>query len=275
MKLSNYTFSKTKLNFAENFFNKNGFAIIKSFFNKTVIQKIKREIKKKIKEKNNFFYYEKINGKLKLRRIEKISDYSNKSREIIFSKRISKLIYKFEKKKFALFKDKLNFKYPGGQGYVPHIDGHFFWKDKNNNYQDGWKKYSDRFISIILPLDNSNIQNGCMYLANKNDTKKNLGSNFKQITKKLIINTPNLKKKDEKKFKFFPIQMKMGDICLFDWKCAHMSKKNISKSKNNFRMLFILTYCVKRKSSTNVRNQYYFGKLTSKNDLKNKSLLFQ
>ena len=29
----------------------------------------------------------------------------------------------------SLFKDKLNFKYPGGEGFLPHVDGHFYWID--------------------------------------------------------------------------------------------------------------------------------------------------
>ena len=82
-----------------------------------------------------FFYLENIDGeKKKLRRVEKISDFSLGCKKIINSKKIINYINSLTNKKNILFKDKLNFKYPKGEGYLPHIDGHFFWKDKNRNY---------------------------------------------------------------------------------------------------------------------------------------------
>ena len=58
-----------------------------------------------------------------------------------------------------MFKDKLNFKYPGGNGYKPHIDGHFLWSDKNkstnfvNNskvIQYNKKTFKSDFLDIFL-----------------------------------------------------------------------------------------------------------------------------
>jgi 2-aminoethylphosphonate dioxygenase len=268
MNKKEYTFNLFDNN-SKTFFKKNGFIILKNFFKKKDVINAKKEILKNIKEKKKFFYYEKINNGYRLRRIEKISDFSKKSKKIIFSKKIFDILYKLKKKKFVLFKDKLNFKYPGGQGYLPHIDGHFFWKDKFNIYQKGWQKYSKNFINFVLPLEKSNLKNGCIYLSKKNDTKK-IGSNFDKITKNLIINTPNIKTKDIKKFKFYPIILEAGDICFFDWKCAHYSKKNLSK---NSRIIFYATYCEKNKK-INIRKNYYMDKYSSKNNLKNKSLLF-
>ncbi len=268
MTKNNYTFNSINKD-CLNFFSKNGFFILKNFFKKKEIMNVRREIQNNINKKNNFFYYEKIKKNKKLRRVEKISDFSKKSRKIIFSKNIFKVLYKIKKKKFVLFKDKLNFKYPGGAGYLPHIDGHFFWKDNNNVFQNGWKKYSNYFVNFVLPLERSDIKNGCLYLAKKNDTRK-IGKNFRQITKNLVLNTPNIKKKDIKKFKFYPVILEVGDACFFDWKCAHYSKKNVS---NNSRIIFYATYCSKNKNR-NIRKYYYNDKYTSINTLKNKSLLF-
>ena len=50
----------------------------------------------------------------------------------------------------------------------------------------------------------------------------------------MVLATPNIKKKDLKFFKFYPIEMNIGDACFFNWKCAHNSKKNNS---NNSRMI--------------------------------------
>ena len=212
-----------------------------------------------------------IKNKKKLRRIEKISEFSKNSKKIICSKEIFDLIKKVESAKHGLFKDKLNFKYSGGEGYLPHIDGHFLWRDKSNKLQNGWKKYSNNFINLVLPLERTDKKNGCIYLANKKDTKK-IGKDFKMISKKMNLGTPNIKNKDIKKFKFFPIELDIGDICLFNWKCAHYSKKNLSKKS---RMIFYATYYKKKlKSHEDIRAKYYSDKLRSKNNNKNKSLLF-
>ena len=81
---------------------------------------------KRISKKSKNIFYDKNN---KIRRIEKIYNQSkslkNLNKEILG---ILKIIFD---KKFAIFKDKLNFKPPGGEGFYPHYDGIFhFFKNK-------------------------------------------------------------------------------------------------------------------------------------------------
>ena len=164
----------------------------------------------------------------------------------------------------------MNFKYPGGKGYKPHIDGHFYWKDKFNKTQRGWSIYSNYFTNVVIPLEKSDKKNGCLYLASKKDVKK-LGNNWKKITSKLDKFTPNIKKRFLNKFSFSPAILDSGDILLFDWHCAHKSAKNSSKRS---RMIFYATYCSKFKKLKDVRKKYYFDKMYSKNDSLIKSLQF-
>ena len=252
-----------------NFYRENGWIIIKNVFKQSYIKKIKSELLKRTKNKEKFFYYETIKKKLRLRRIEKVTDFSKNAKKLICSKKTMKLINGLEEKKYTLFKDKLNFKFPGGKGYLPHIDGHFYWKDQNKKYQNGWKKYSSNLVNLVLPLETSNIKNGCIYIANKKDSEK-IGKTFFEISDNLVINTPNIKNKDLKKFHFYPIELQIGDICLFNWKCAHYSKNNYS---NRSRMIFYATFC-KKNEKKDLRRQYYYDKQNSYNNKKNKSLLF-
>ena len=250
-------------------YKRNGWVIVRDVFDKKYVNKIKKELIKQTKKESDFFYYENINKKRRLRRIEKVTDFSKSSKKLICSKKTVNIIKILEKNKYLLFKDKLNFKFPGGKGYLPHIDGHFYWRDKNKKYQNGWNKYSSNFVNLVLPLEESNIKNGCIYVANKKDTNK-IGKSFKKITDKLVINTPNIRPQDLKKFNFFPIELKVGDICLFNWKCAHYSENNQS---NKSRMIFYATFC-KKNGNKNLRNMYYHDKQNSYNSKKNKSLLF-
>ena len=253
------------------FYNLNGYAVIKDFYNKELISNTKKYILKDIKKvEKEFTYYEKINNKRRLRRVEKICNHSKYVQKVINSKRIKDLLFFLTKKKNILFKDKLNFKYPGGKGYLPHIDGHFYWKDKNNIIQKGWGKYSNSFTNIVIPLETSDVKNGCLFVSKKKNIKK-LGNTWKKITDKLIKNSPNIKKKDLKKFDFNPAILNPGNILIFDWHCAHKSLNNNSKLS---RMIFYATYCSKIANNKNVRFKYYYDKKFSLNDNLIKSLQF-
>ena len=88
------------------------------------------------------------------------------------------------------------------------------------------------------------------------------------ITKKTYIYTPKIKKKFIKKFNFFNLKIKIGDILIFDWTICHRSKQNLSK---NSRMIFYATYA-NNKKRTDIKKKYYLDKINSRNSLKNKSL---
>lgn len=256
----------------KDYYSKHGYIILRNFFKKNLISKIDSEILKKIKKKNSnkFLYYEKINNNKVLRRIEKVSDYSKSAKKIVNSKSILIFNKFLTEKKYVLFKDKLNFKFPKAMGYLPHIDGHFYWRDKNGRYQNGWKKYSDDFINVVIPLEKSDKQNGCLYVADKKYSNK-IGKSWHEITKSLEKNSPNIKEKDNKKIKYKPMILNKGDILLFNWLCPHYSLKNKSDKS---RKIFYATYSLWNKKYKNVRSNYYIDKKQSLNSEKIKSLQF-
>ena len=102
-----------KINYKQiNQFRQTGVLKLKNFFEKNEISKLKVNISKKIKSKNSFdSYYEKINGKRLLRRIEKLSKNSKDFYNLLNQEKLVNLFKKITKEKFHLFKDKLNFKY--------------------------------------------------------------------------------------------------------------------------------------------------------------------
>ena len=209
------------------FYSQNGFAVIRDVFKKKDIVEIKKSVFFKLDKNNNDYYFEKSGKKNLIRRIERITDYFSKIKNLAYSQKIFKIL-KISYINNVLFKDKLNFKF-----------------------------------------DKSTKKNGCLFIANKNDTKK-LGQNWEQITKKLAYNTPNISRKDFKKFKFYPIEVNTGDIVIFDWKCAHYSTKNMSKSS---RMILYLTYCQSR--SKNIRKRYYSEKMNSQTNENFKGCIYK
>ena len=248
-------------------FNKKGFTIIKNFFLKEDIKKILNEIinTKNIKDKD--FHYEKINNKKKLRRLEKVSDKLPKVKKILNSRKLIRFINNISNKKLTLFKDKLNIKYSGGKGYNPHFDGHYSWIDKNGKKNYGWSKYSNYFLNVVIPIDNVKIKNGCLYVGSKNNIRK-VGKNFHSVIKSLSKYNFEIPARINKKIKYHPVEMKCGDVLIFDWKCPHFSKKNRSSL---IRRQIYITYCASKKF--NQRKRYYLDRTKTKSDEKKLSLL--
>ena len=133
-------------------FEKKGYFIIENIISIHFTDSILKEIKN-IKDANYYFDKNK-----KLRRIEKLYD---KGEKLIKLNKIilSKLLDIFNKE-FYIFKDKYNAKPPGGNGFFPHFDGIFEFKDKNNNIKQGWYEYGNFFVNVLIALDDSNIENG-------------------------------------------------------------------------------------------------------------------
>ncbi len=51
-----------------------------------------------------------------------------------------------------LFKEKCNYKYPGGGGFAPHQDAAAY-------------RFVDHHISVMVPLDPATVESGCLYVA--------------------------------------------------------------------------------------------------------------
>ena len=70
-------------------------------------------------------------------------------------------------------------------GFKPHIDGHFFWKDKKNKIRKGWREYSSDFLSVVIPLERVNMKNGCLEISSLANTK-NLAQTSNKLLKKIF-----------------------------------------------------------------------------------------
>ena len=95
------------------------------------------------------YYYENTNNGRSLRRIENLTRNSDAVKNILFHPKVVSFISNIFSEEPVLFKGKFNLKLPGGAGFKPHLDGHFYWIDKDDNRRKGWLEYSPSFI---IPL---------------------------------------------------------------------------------------------------------------------------
>ena len=155
------------------------------------------------------FYEKDIN---RINRIEYFTKYDKYFYELAHSDNILKISEDLLGEKPILFKDKINFKYPEGEGFKAHQD-----------ISAGWGKYTNKHVTIAIPLCDTKNDNGCIYFGPKMTHMQT--DYFQDINSDDI----NLEK----------VETQKGDIICFDSYVAHASYKNHS---NNKRIIIFFTY---------------------------------
>ena len=136
----------------------------------------------------------------------------------------------------VLFKEKINFKLPGANGFTPHQD-----------VQAGWDTYASLHITVMVSIDPTTVENGCLELAPGQHKKGLLGSMWEPLTEENMTGV---------EFKAYPTQP--GDAIFFDSYAPHKSKPN--RTDHPRRVLYT-TY--NRLSEGDHLAQYYADKRKS------------
>lgn len=217
----------------------------------------------------NYFYENSLMdlSKKLLRRIEKAADIGTVN-DLLQSKVLFEMIESCTGKKHTLFKDKLNCKLPGGQGFRPHIDGHFYWIDQSGRRRKGWSEYGLDFVSVVIPLESSTVENGSLQIADKNLTLNHFGKSWDEIANRLTEENGYVKPDDLSLFPMMTLEMYPGDVFIFDWLNVHGSEKNLSQKA---RRTVFATYLPTVYG--NQREHYYTEKLHSQRSVAKKALL--
>ena len=135
-------------------------------------------------------------------------------------------------KKAVLFKEKVNFKMPGGDGFKPHQDS-----------QAGWDAYADFFISALVSIDRATLENGCLQLAGGHH-KSGMFKSWEPMTDA-----------DMAGMELVPVPTEPGDVVFFDSFAPHASDPNNSDS---IRRIYYATY--NRASAGDHMDTYYADK---------------
>lgn len=117
----------------------------------------------------------------------------------------------------CLFKDKVNFKMPGGAGFEPHQD-----------QQAGWSKFAPLFVTALVCVDQATPENGCLEMADCARLSGLIGEEWKPLTGEEMSG-----------FSFTSIPTEPGDVLLFDSYVPHQSRSNLTAGR---RRLLYLTY---------------------------------
>lgn len=221
-------------------FNKDGFLIIKNGFKSDDASRIQTwatEISERPeKSGDHWVYHEKSKidpDKDLINRIENISPFHQGFSKL--SHALESPVAQLFNEQAALFKEKINFKMPGGDGFKPHQDS-----------QAGWQDYAEYFISVMVCIDEATIENGCLQMV----------SGFQD--RGLYREWEPLTDDDMADMEFIHCPTQPGDIVFFDCYTPHASEPNLTSST---RRLYFATY--NKLSEGDFLEQYYADKYKS------------
>ncbi len=175
-------------------------------------------------------------GKRVLARIENFCPYHDEFAKLICEGELAARVSELFGEQTVLFKDKINYKMPGGNGFTPHQD-----------MQAGWGDYAGLFITVLASIDDATPENGCLELAAGHHKKGLIGDLWRPLTEGEM---------EGMEFVMFPTRP--GDVVFFDSFVPHRSGPNLT---GDARRVLYLTY--NRRSEGDHRARYYADKRKS------------
>ena len=130
----------------------------------------------------------------------------------------------------VLFKDKINFKMPGGPGFTPHQD-----------QQAGWTRYAPIFVTALVTIDPATLENGCLEMVPGRHREGLIGEEWRPL--------------EDSALDLRPVPTAPGDVIFFDSYAPHASKPNLT---DHARRILYLTYNLA--SDGDHRARYYADK---------------
>ncbi len=155
-------------------------------------------------------YYELIENEPCLSRTENFLPYHSEFNAFIRSSGIFEMVAEILEEPVVLFKEKINYKYPGTGAYPPHQDVHA--------YDTSPYAFQPYHRNVTIFLDGATEENGCM----------ELGSGYSKNT--VLERHPNgaLLEDEVQKLDWKPIPCPAGSVFIFDMYWPHRSGLNRS-----------------------------------------------
>ena len=171
-----------------------------------------------------------------LNRMENFSPYHAGMRELLECPALLGATEALFGEAAVLFKEKINFKLPGGGGFEPHQD-----------VQAGWDDYASVYITAMVSIDETTHENGCLEMGRWNHRREMIGDLWQPLTDAQLEDV-----------EFVPCPTKAGGVVYFDSFVPHRSAPNLTTTPR--RVLYI-TY--NKLSEGDHRERYYADKRES------------
>jgi len=171
-----------------------------------------------------------------IQRIEDVTPFHAGFRDLFADGRMPGAVSELLGERAILFKDKINFKMPGGHGFKVHQDA-----------QAGWNVYADFYVTALVSIDPATVENGCLELAPAWHRRGLIGQEWRPLSEAETA---------EMNFASFPTAP--GDAMFFDSYAPHRSGPNMT---DEARRVLYVTY--NRASKGDHRARYFADKRKS------------
>lgn len=175
-------------------------------------------------------------GERVLSRIENFCPYHEGFKSLVNGEEMLGRVSELFGEPSVLFKEKINFKMPGGNGFAAHQD-----------MQAGWGAYASLFITVLIAVDECTFENGSLEIAGGYNRRGLVGSLWEPLTDM-----------EMRGMEFAQLLAKPGDAVFFDSYAPHRSGPNLTP---NPRRVLYLTY--NRAGEGDHRERYYADKRKS------------
>jgi hypothetical protein len=222
------------------YFNDNGFLVIPGFYTAAEMEEITRwtgEVSAfpEVPGKYMMYFESSLNDREKriLCRMENLEPYHQGFQRLFQEGKLRGIVSELFGEEAVLYKDKINFKMPGGDGFKAHQD-----------VQAGWDRYASIHITALVSIDAGTIANGCLEMAPARHKSGLIGDTWKPL--------------NEDELDYIPIETNPGDAIFFDSFAPHRSKPNLT---DQARRVLYVTY--NKLSEGDHRQRYYDDKRMS------------
>jgi ectoine hydroxylase-related dioxygenase (phytanoyl-CoA dioxygenase family) len=166
-------------------------------------------------------------------RIENFVPFHEPFARLITQRRMQQAVSELFGEPAVLFKDKINFKLPGGDGFKAHQDA-----------QAGWDAYASLHITAMVAIDETNEANGSLEMLPGQHREGLLGEQWAPLEDDHTGHQP-----------YQPVHCQPGDAVFFDSYAPHRSQPN--RTDQPRRVLYIT---FNRASEGDHRAAYYADK---------------
>jgi 2-aminoethylphosphonate dioxygenase len=219
---------------------RDGYLVVRHFFGASQVAELLRwttELETAPEEPGRHWVYREDSltepGRRVIQRIENFSPFHAGFEGLIRDGVLARWVGALMGGPVVLFKDKINFKMPGGGGFKAHQD-----------QQAGWGRYAPIFVSAMVTLDPATLDNGCLEIAARRNREGLIGEEWSPL--------------DENGLDLQPVPTAPGDVIFFDSFVPHASKPNLTDAA---RRILYLTYNLASLGDHRVR--YYADKHAS------------
>ena len=170
------------------------------------LQKWTCEVKNLPREKGKWMPYDEITptGERQLMRTENFADYHPGFSALLHGTALRNILAQLTRDEMLLFKDKINYKLPGGNGFQAHLDAPAY--DHIGQIEH---------TTANLAVDPATIANGCVEVVP--------GSHRMDVE---LVDGGRISPAWEKAHEWMPVELESGDLLIFGSHLAHRSAPN-------------------------------------------------